>query len=84
MVIVAGFLIGFCVVGSLILKFHFSEDYRGASTESARSDKVMNDFILSPKMNRERRGLFCSFTAVALCLLALLLLSTSFGPVSTG
>lgn len=82
--IVAGFLIGFCVIGSLILKFHFSEDYRGAFTESARSDKVMNDFLLSPKMSRERRGLFWSITAVVLCLLALLFLSTSFGPISIG
>ncbi len=81
---VACFMIGFCVVGSLILKFHFSEDYRGASTESARSNKVMNDFLLSPKMSRQRRSLVWSFSAAVLCLLLLLLLTISFGPISIG
>ncbi|WP_421981480.1 hypothetical protein [Roseibium sp.] len=81
---VAGFLICFCVIGRLIFRYHFSEDYRDASSEVARSNKAMNDFLLSAKYSRERRILYWTFPAVVLCQLLLLLLSTFYGPISIG
>lgn len=81
---VAGFLICFCVIVRLIFRYHFSEDYRDGSSEVARSNKAMNDFLLSAKFGRERRILYWTFPAVVLCLLLLFLLSTSYGPISIG
>ncbi|WP_422040087.1 hypothetical protein [Roseibium sp.] len=81
---VAGFLICFCVIIRLFLRYNFSEDYRDASSEVARSNKAMNDFLLSAKFSRERRILYWTFPAIVLCMLLLLLLSTFYGPISIG